>query len=137
MNYLTGIWIDTHQAIIVKIMDDEVSISKVTSAVEDYHIKGGYGGKTPYAPQQAVSETTLQERKNHQLNEFYNEIIERIEFSKGIYILGPGIVKKGLSKQIEADNNLKDKLFAVDTSDKLTDNQLKAKVKDFFKHHAN
>lgn len=130
----TGIWLDRQKAIIVNYSDDTAYLFKIESDVEDYNIKGGSRSKTPWGPQDNVSEKTYLERRKHQLASYFKKIAEEIKNSDAIAIYGPAETKthfkEALHKDFEAIYN---KVKLVKTEDSMTDNQFKAIVRNFFK----
>jgi hypothetical protein len=52
--------------------------------------------------------------------------------AKQIYIFGPGEAKIELKKEIEKNNVFLDKISDIETTDKLTEPQIVAKVKKYF-----
>lgn len=48
-----------------------------------------------------------------------------------IQIFGPGEAKDGLLKRMEKDN-LKERIVKIETADSMTDNQVVAKVQEYF-----
>jgi tellurite resistance protein len=75
----------------------------------------------------------LEERREHHLHNFYQEIIKKFENIGNIFIFGPGEAKSELAKEIEKLKDQHAEIAAVETCDKLTENQIIAKVKSFFK----
>ncbi|MEO9485224.1 MAG: hypothetical protein ABJG47_17325 [Ekhidna sp.] len=131
-----GVWIDERQAWIVYQNRNHVSLKAVGSEVETYHLHGGSGSSTPYGPQEAISETTLNRRKEQQLKNYYHLVIEELLPAKRLYISGPAEAKIALEKEIAQRKNLPLKSVVVEPADSMTKNQFKAKVKDFFeKNH--
>jgi hypothetical protein len=65
------------------------------------------------------------------LNSFYDEMISCILAAESILILGPGEAKSELKKRLEKDN-LSSRIVGIETSDKMTDPQLVALVRDHF-----
>jgi len=52
--------------------------------------------------------------------------------AKHIYVFGPGEAKIELKKEIEKNNMFLNKISDIETSDKLTEPQIVAKVKKYF-----
>ena len=74
----------------------------------------------------------MEDRRKHQLHEYYQQIVRRIQDAKKILIFGPGEAKGELSKEIKKSKALAAKLVAVEVADKMTENQIAAKVRTFF-----
>lgn len=127
-----GIWIDEKQAWIVYKKFEQTILKAIGSEVETYHLRGGSRTSTPYGPQDTVSETGLLRRKKQQLRQFYKRVINELLPAKRIYITGPAEAKIGLEKELASITNLTLKMLVVETADRMTENQFKAKVRDFF-----
>jgi hypothetical protein len=62
-----------------------------------------------------------------------DSIIDYIKKSDELYIFGPAGAKTQLKKRIQEERIITpDKLKGIDTSDKMTINQIVAKVRDFY-----
>jgi hypothetical protein len=72
-------------------------------------------------------------RKNHQLRDYFNSILRRTRDANSIYIFGPAEAKKSLVKVYHKEKSLTNKLKKVESSDRLTENQMIARVKEVFK----
>lgn len=128
----TGIWIDRQKAYIFTIEDEREINHLIESDVEDFNVKGGSRSKTPWGPQEKVSERTYLERRKLQLKKYFQKIIENIHKSDAIAIYGPAITKIHLKDEIKRNNkSIFEKIKIVKTEDSMTDNQFKALVKSF------
>lgn len=132
MKKQVGIWIDNSKAQIVTIQDGNESLKIIESDVENTHPKGGSGSSTPWGPQDAISESKVMERKKQQFKKFYTDIIDQISSSNQVYIIGPAEAKKGLKKALEESTLTQPKIVGFEASDKMTKNQLKARVRKFY-----
>lgn len=133
MNKYIGVWIDHREVIVVTLVEKKQSIVHVESNVEDhYRVKGGSRSKTPYGPQDVTSESRREERYKHHLQDYYERVIEVIRDAAGIYIFGPGEAKHEFAKQMHKSKELAGKILAVETTDKMTERQIAAKVKRYY-----
>ena len=96
MNKYVGIWIDQRKAYIVMLNKHIFEFEKVEketfrtieSGVEK-HVRlsgGSRTGKTPYGPQDIAVDSKLNDRRKHQLQDYYQMIIEHIQEAKKILI---------------------------------------------------
>jgi hypothetical protein len=133
-NY-AGIWIDHRQAVIVSITDEGETIKRMDSDIErKVRLSGGSRtAETPYGPQQVSVDGKQQERINRQLRQYYQEIIQRIQDATKILILGPGKAKTELKKELEKSGELAAKKITIEPADKMTERQVAAKVRQFFR----
>jgi hypothetical protein len=120
-----GLWIDHKIAIIVILNEKGEEIKKIKSGMEK-HVRFSGGA-------QESSEEDISERRftNH-LNEYYDEVIANISNASSILIFGPGEAKGELKKRLE-DKKIKNLLIDSETVDKMTENQIAAKVREYFK----
>ncbi|MFQ5825506.1 MAG: hypothetical protein ACE5JB_15815 [bacterium] len=133
MGNLFGIWVSHKVAKIVQLsLDGTSTLLIIESNVESKRKStGGTPPKTPYS-HGGVSVTKYSDRVAHQLHEFYSNIISKVTSADKIYILGPGLAKKELEKEIKQRKDLAPKLGGIEPSDKMTNPQLIAKVKSYF-----
>jgi hypothetical protein len=129
----TGIWIDHKEAILVSMEGDQVAVQHVESGAES-NLKpaGGWKSGGTVVAQSVFNEHTAEERRKHQYHSFYLKVIELLGESSHIAIFGPGEAKLEFAKEIEQVSGLHKKVSAVEVCDRLTENQLIAKVKAFY-----
>lgn len=133
MKTKTGLWIDHSKAIIVKITDNKEEIKLITSEVEKQLRRSGDSIlKGSYEPLQVPADDSRQKAFTGNLNIYYDEIIAYLCDYKSILIFGPGEAKGELKKRFE-EMNLSGLIAGVETANKMTDAQITAKVREFFK----
>lgn len=127
-----GLWIDHKQAVIVTLTDTEDISQRIESHVEsqprregDSPLKGAFESRLVGAENSHQREVT-----NH-LNHYYDEVIRQIQNADSILIFGPGEAKVELKKRFEGHQHA-GHIVDVQTTDKLTDNQISAKVRNYF-----
>jgi len=128
----TGIWLDYNYANIIELEGEKVTKNTILSNIETYNLIGGSRSKTPWGPTEKVSESKHLERRKHQEQTYYKAIIQAVENSDELFIMGPAEAKIGLQKCIEDYKNLDDILLDVQSVDSITENQKVAKIKAFF-----
>jgi hypothetical protein len=133
-NY-TGLWIDHRQAVIVSITDEGETIKRINSDIErKVRLSGGSRtSKTPYGPQQVSVDGKQEERIKRQLRQYYRAILRRIQDANKILIFGPGEAKTEFKKEMEKSGELAAKKITVETADKMTERQIAASVRQFFR----
>jgi stalled ribosome rescue protein Dom34 len=124
MKTTVGLWIDHRKAVIVFIEGEEEEIKLISSKEENHH---GHSGVSKPADDLRQRELT-----GH-LNSYYDEVISCIRDAESILIFGPGEAKGELKKRLEKDN-LGGCIVGIETSDKITDPQIVAKVRAHFLH---
>jgi len=128
-----GIWLDKKKARIISLENEKEVMDTVLSEVEDFNIKGGSGTKFKGGPQDVVQDSKYLEREKHQLKSYFKEIASKIKDANAIVIFGPAQTKEKLRKELQENyKDLNAKVKAVKTADSMTDNQVKALVRDFF-----
>lgn len=135
MKKQTGIWIDSKKAIIVTLNDGMEFICEVQSDLENkvYHDKEGDKGSF-MANQHINSDKTFDERKKHQMNSYLNNVISSINGSDELYVFGPAETKTKLQQKIlDNKSTIAEKLKSIETADSMTQNQIVAKVKEYYK----
>lgn len=133
MNKAIGIWVDHRNAVLIT-GAGEAAIRRLESDVEPHvHSSGGWRSGGTAGVQSITKESAADERRKHQRHAFYQEIIKEIGAAGEVYILGPGSAKHELVSEIEKNKNPYVRIHPVETCDKLTEPQIAAKVREFFK----
>ncbi len=126
-----GIWLDKNNAIIVFPEKDTVEI--VASNIEHFNIHGGSGTRLKGGPQDVVQDSKYLEREKHQFKAYFKELALKIVEAEGILIFGPAEVKDKFKKELENSYvDINEKVRDVQTADSMTENQVKAWVRDYF-----
>ena len=122
-----GLWVDNREAIIVKLTDKGEQITRIYSEAEKQTRSEGGSRKDGLQTTE-----TIQGRKfDMQLDKYFDDIIAHIRDAAMIQIFGPGEAKDGLLKRLK-NNDLKDRIVKIETADSMTDNQVTAKVREYF-----
>ncbi|GAA4810293.1 hypothetical protein [Litoribaculum gwangyangense] len=130
----TGVWLDKEEAILVSLYNDEVSMRRIASEVENIHVHGGSGTRLKGGPQDVVQDSKYLEREKHQLKRYFNDIILEINKAEAIVLFGPAGTCEKLYKEITQNHPaLSGKIKDIVKTDSMTENQIKAWVKSFFK----
>jgi hypothetical protein len=142
MKKYIGIWVDHKKAVIVTKKQPErsyeenveISVTQISSNVErKVRLSGGSRTRnTPWGPQEVAVDGKIEARQKQQLRKFYQQIVESINDADKIMIMGPGEAKLELKKEVGKSKALIHKIVDLYTSDKMTDNQIAAKVKSYF-----
>ena len=141
MKKYVGIWLDHRQAYIVYLLknqpgssEDQEMIECIESETERrVRLSGGSRSrKTPYGPQEISVDSKQEDRIKGQLRKYYREIIKRISDADRILIFGPGEAKIELKKEVGKSKELAAKVKQIESADKMTMNQIAARVRRFF-----
>jgi stalled ribosome rescue protein Dom34 len=119
-----GLWIDRANAVIVLLKDGEEEIKHIDSDTRNH----------PHSNE--VADNIRLSVEKEYLKQYYDEIIECVSEAESVFIFGPGEAKDQLKKRFEA-NGQNGKTVIVETSDKMTEPQIAAKVRDHFLNHRN
>ncbi len=135
MNDNVGIWIDHRKAVIVSASGDRVTAKTVESKVGPHsRYSGRAGGPAPEGgPQDEGGEKRYEERYRQHLDQYYDEIIGQLGHPEALLILGPGEAKLQLKERLSRSKALSECIVGIETTDKLTDPQIVAKVKEHYR----
>ncbi|WAC02323.1 hypothetical protein N7U66_00775 [Lacinutrix neustonica] len=129
----TGIWLDKDNAKIVTLENEKVTVTTVASNMDHFHVKGGSGSKGKGGPQDVVQDSTYLDKEKQQLKDYFKNIVSKIKDTEALALFGPAQTNEKFSKELH-DNyaDLGSKIVGLKKVDSMTDNQVKALVKDFF-----
>ena len=124
MRRKVGLWIDHKKAVIFCLSDEGAEIKRISSELE--HKVNFSGGL-----QKESAEKHKDKRLTGHLNNYYDEVLSYIRNAESILIFGPGEAKVELKKRLE-NMELHRYIVGIETVDKMTDNQIVAKVRQRF-----
>ena len=128
-----GLWIDHRKTLVVAVTDKEEETILVISHVERQ--PGRYRGirsTAPYESQQVPADDSRERRFTGHLNIYYDAVIACVRNAESILIFGPGEAKHELKKRLER-KKLGGRIVGVETIDKMSDRQVAAKVRQYFR----
>ena len=133
MNDKVGIWIDHRKAVIVSASGNRVTTKTLDSDVEPHaRYSGRAGSSLPEGPQAEGGEKKYEERHGQQLDRYSDEVIGELGQPDALLILGPGEAKLQLKERLGRSKALFECIVGVETTDKLTEPQIVAKVKEHY-----
>jgi hypothetical protein len=125
-----GIWLDHRRALLITIDDGQESREALES---DFGRRAGPEGSrrtsTPYGPQATDVERKVQSRDRHELQRFYREILRHVRTTDRLLIIGPAEAKQELVDVIKRDASLRALHVKVEPADRMTDDQIAARVR--------
>jgi hypothetical protein len=128
-----GIWIDHRKAVIVVVGPTEEHTACIVSNVEKHLERSGDSPlKGPYESRQVPPDDRRQMALTAELNAYYDTVIAAVRNVEALFIFGPGEAKGEFKNRLEK-NKLSGLVAAVESADKMTDRQIAAKVRDYFK----
>jgi hypothetical protein len=122
-----GLWIDHREAVIVVLTDKDEKIIRIKSDAEKQIRFPGGSRKDGLQKTEAVRDKRLEQ----DLGKYFDDVIANIREAGSIQIFGPGEAKGELLKRLEAEG-LRERIVEVETMDKMTENQIAAKVRKHF-----
>jgi hypothetical protein len=135
MGTKVGLWIDHRKALIVAVTDKGEEIRLVISKVEKQPARsGGMRSTTSYEAQRVPADDSRDRKFIGHLNIYYNAVIASIRDAESILILGPGEAKGELKKRL-VRNKLGRRIVGIETIDRMTDRQIAAKIRRYFKEN--
>ena len=123
MSHDVGVWIDHKKAVIVFIAEGKVTTRTLESDV---------GAHPHYSGFQTGGEKKYEERHNQDLNRYYDAVIAQLGKPDALLLFGPGEAKLQLKERLSRSKDPSQSIVAVESTDKLTDPQIVAKVKEHY-----
>ena len=114
-----GVWLDNQQAMIIRSEGDEnYSISNKLRSSEN---------------QRSGNEHSMNNGKQTEQLKYFKAVSEVLAPYDEILIFGPGQSQEQLQSHLKADSQFNNKQISIDSSGQMTDPQMIAKVRAFFK----
>ena len=133
MNHKVGVWIDHKKAVIVSASANRVTAKTLESEVGPHaRYSGRAGYPTPDGSQDGRGEKKYEGRHGQHLDQYYDEVISLLGHAEALLIFGPGEAKLQLKERLSRFKLLSERIVGVETTDKLTDPQIIAKVKEHY-----
>jgi hypothetical protein len=126
VSHQVGVWIDHREAFVVFSNEPTIKEHSISSGIENHIHYAGHGTES-----EAFAEDQRKRHHEQNLDRYYDEVIEYIHGATAIFIFGPGEAKGEFRKRIE-HKGLGGHIAGVETADNITNNQIVAKVQDFF-----
>jgi len=125
MSHDVGVWIDHKKAVIVSIAEGQVSSRTLESDVGAHpHYSGSREGG---------GEKKYEEHHNQDLDRYYDDVIGQLGEPDALLLFGPGEAKLQLKERLGRSKGPSERIVAVESTDKLTDPQIVAKVKEHYR----
>lgn len=125
----TGLWMDSRHCYLVHLNGEEVLQKVINSNLDEGKPKGGSRAKSPWGPMDTVSESKHLAKRKAQLKHYFTEIADELKGSKSLLALGAGGTRDHFCHYLSEDSDLTFSKIISQKSDKMTANQLVAKVK--------
>lgn len=131
-----GIWMDKEKAHVVRLLEDQEEFETIYSDLDFFKPSGGSRTKSAkWGPQDVVQDSKYLEKEKHQLKKYFNNLADAINDADAIALFGPADTNEKFRKELISNRKtLASKLKTVTKTDSMTENQIKALVKDYFRH---
>ena len=128
-----GLWIDHRKAVIVPASGAPEEVRMILSHADRQPGRiDGERSTAPFESQQAVADDVRDRKFEQHLNTYYDEVIAAVHEAESLLILGPGEAKGEFKKRLEKEKP-GGRAVTVETTDKMSDRQIAARVRDYFK----
>lgn len=125
-NQNVGLWIDHKEAFVVFSNEPKTELQSLTSDMEKHVRFSEHLSETG-----GLAEDQRDVQFQVHLNRYYDEVITHIHDATAILIFGPGEAKGEFKKRLE-HKGFGSRIVGIETVDKLTSNQISAKVNGYF-----
>jgi hypothetical protein len=116
-----GVWLDNQHALIIS--NDENGLGNY--AIHDkVKSKGNHGGG---------SEHSMNNSKQSDSLKYFKSVSTLLLNYDEIFVFGPGKSQEQFQNHLKQDAQFKDKQISIDSAEQMTDPQMIARVKEFFK----
>ena len=134
MKRKSGIWIDTKKAMIVLLEEEDEKVIYIYSFIESRErIPGETKWFTRFGNRFLNFEKKKENRKNNAVRNYLAKVVNEVRGTDELVLYGPAEIKKELEKLIRQDAQLSAKLKAVEPADSMTENQVVALVKNYYR----
>jgi len=120
---VVGVWLDYSKALLI--------------TTEDHLGRGDYAIRKKIESRGSAtrgsSEHTQHHREKAETEKYFKEIARELESFHGIFLFGPGNAQEQLLNYLRDNKHFQGHNLSIDTAGNLTENQLIARVRDFFK----
>lgn len=127
------IWIDYEEALIGHNEGDRIQVERLPSGIES-HIReeGQTADRTRFSPfHVSNNEHRNQHREQEQIKKYWKQLSEKLSGTEAVCLIGPGEAKREFARFLEEDVKNAPHIVAVENSERLTDNQLLARMRQF------
>ena len=117
-----GIWMDHSNAYLMELAND-IIVQRVVSELTNHETEFNF----------YKGEKLIHKKEQHLQLSYYKKIGDIIKKYQDVVLFGPTDAKNELLNQIKTDHLFEDIKIEVKNSDKMTEDQMKTFVRDYFK----
>jgi stalled ribosome rescue protein Dom34 len=118
-----GVWMDHQTALLITTEDHQGHGDYAVRKKIHSHGHAAHGS----------SEHTSNHKNKAEAEKFYKEIAQSLEQFHDILIFGPGKAQEELFNHLKENKHFHGRNLSIDSAGNITENQMIAKVRDFFK----
>jgi hypothetical protein len=127
-----GLWIDHRKAVIVTLQNGTKETREISSDMEKHvRFSNSTDSHDSIDSRGSAAEDVRDRQFGDHLDLFYDEVISNIRDAESIWIFGPGEAKGELENRLR-HADLGARVVGIETEDKMTTPQIKAKVSSLF-----
>ena len=132
MEKQVGLWIDHRKAVIVTVENQAETTQEILSNMEKHILFSNSTDSNDHIESRGSTAEDVRDRQfGDHLDGFYDKVISVIRGANSILIFGPGEAKGELETRLK-HSDPGAHIMSNETADKMTDNQIIAKVHDFY-----
>ena len=124
MKKRVGLWIDHKKAVLFSLANEGAEIKRISAELNE-NVRFSSGA------QKESAEEHGNDRLTGELNNYFDEVLAYINDAESVLVFGPDEAKNEIKKRLE-DMEYQGQIVGVETVDKMTDNQIVAKVRRQF-----
>jgi len=132
MTNRVGLWIDHKKAVIVSLSEKGETVEKIESGAKHIEWRARGRRRSADGAQYAQGEDQLDNQFMEQLKKYYGQVSAVLQGASEVLILGPGEARTELKTHLARARGPARKI-RVEPADKMTDRQIVARVRDYFK----
>jgi hypothetical protein len=129
-----GVWLDHHKASFISFEPLNEHVQTVYSNLDtnQQRFDGEEANGTRWAWAMSSNEWHKNHRAMEELDKYYDTLSKLLEEYEEILLFGPTDAKRELKNKLAAQKHFARKIIHTENSEKMTENQLLAFVRDFF-----
>lgn len=120
-----GIWMDHSMANLMEFTTDPIQTKTIHSDTSQHGKSSDFG----------KNENLMHNKEQHQQSSFYKKLAEAIKNYEHVLLFGPTNAKTELLNTLKTDSHFTKTKIDVKQTDKMTENQQHAFIKEYFTKH--
>lgn len=130
---LMGVWLDGSKAVLVTLQGEKEKLLKIESGIETHErIDGETNQSGRFGNQFVENEHAKEKRIREMETRFLEKVMKAVSSADQLLVFGPAMMKTRFEKMFKQESGPKPNLRAVEPADSMTDNQIAAKVREFY-----